>query len=55
MNTWGTRIALIHVAIQGPIVTYPKIVEPWRAAILPSKYLQFMTTETHNLKLHLNL
>ena len=30
MNVWGTRFTLMHVAIQGPIVTYPKIVEPWR-------------------------
>ena len=31
INVWGIRITLIHVAFQGPIVTHPKIVEPWRA------------------------
>ena len=30
INVWGIRITLVHVAFQGPIVTYPKIVEPWR-------------------------
>ena len=37
MNIWGTRIALIHVAIQGPIVAYPKIVEPWRVLLKCAK------------------
>ena len=30
MNIWGTRNTLIYVVFQGPIVTYHKIVEPWR-------------------------
>ena len=34
INVWGIRITLIHVAFQGPIVTYPKIVEPWRGVRL---------------------
>ena len=33
MNIWGTRNTLIYVVFQGPIVTYHKIVEPWRALL----------------------
>ena len=31
LNLWGASSILIYVAFQGPIVTHPKIVEPWRA------------------------
>ena len=30
LNIWGASSILIYMAFQGPILTYPKIVEPWR-------------------------
>ena len=30
LNIWGASSILIYMAFQGPILTYPIIVEPWR-------------------------